>query len=1846
MASLFSTQTLYRWVIDWVLARAIGPYIEGPLNVDSSKSPIELKNLFLKRDIIERLSNDIPLTIEEGLIGKISLKLPNLSSFIFSSNDPIEIEIEDIVILFNGQNFVGMNTEYERKRETAIQEHKVKLLESLEEEFKGINQENKSWFSSVSTRAYDIAARILQSLQFNFKNLHFRMIVDNKYASGIRIGELVCRNTNENWSPIDSKASNIIDSFKLLEMKDLSVYWHNFSPEKDGQFLENLNPNLKNLTYEKQEQEVGKISRYFESLEFQNSYIIEPVYAQCRILKRMSKLVLVENARIESSFLFTKIRLTLDAQQYKEILKVADYLSMLQKRKKYAKNRPENEPNRRKNYKNWWKWAFYHLSAKKRKIREQNEKIYEKILENNQYVKYYRIKLDQTQSQQHKSIRPILKQIENKRSLSELTILRKAVYATQINANHDNSNFEDLDLSNIEVITTDKDDTFLKVCCTIQNGELGIKIKNQQNDRKEHLVEFKNMIISGQHKPKSKSKVVNLSLEDVYLKNIFDFNDYKDSNTNNGKLFPKSGIEEILNHLDSHKDDFRSLHSSSQSNTTSILQVSYTSFEKYSSVNYAMLPMKIYYDKHVVNEIKSFFKSKNLPSNYSFHQNNEGPEQNFSHLLQDLGDTNEEDLKYNFTQILKEKQKQLKEQAKNQLMNKWRQLTEGSGPKTFGSIFGSSKHLTLSIKIIAPHIVLPCQNIELHLDLGYWKIENSARAEDGLSINSSEFLTPEETFEDAESELIEDVAINSDNVMMVPQNIAKTNSQKRPSKDTDTSHSNNPQQHYDIYHLTISDFQLAIGSKSDNWLDILNKGHGPNHILNSFCFNLEVKRQIVLSYTDSAWLEVQGNLTEFIINISSKQAKNINLCLKELESEESKQMKEMRKNLVASGQLTQSKQAYNELEEKERKKLDKIKEQRQLLCDFTITKIIINLTDDTAMPICAIQLENLKWQLVKKPLSGSAIFSLTTFILVDHKASQLGDDYHFIISANNKVGIDVGSGKLIDSGARTPGVMSSSFHAGAPGEEVLTHALNKLHDYKRPLINTEINWFHSSSPDIQDKPVGVSYQTVDVEFSSFDIVFQPISWASTASTVDKIMKALVGQSSKPPETKKPKLSSKSREISITELQPDEDTQAKPWHTTFTLEINTIHMLFTRILKRGPFKNSAQKIVSMKIDNTHTTVIMDQNSNINWSSKIKSIVAYDLTNSNLSAQERNRNLADSFNIKTDRNPYKPARIFTIGKVEKYQKNAENFNHAFHYIYPDDGVSERQHLHDKSDCHALNLEISKDKKSQSLKIVIGDINYVHSSRFITEFLDSLDQFDEQWNEQVSASSRDLLKSSMANSMRRVATNMGMEAAFFNPDEEGLDDILEEEEEAYEIPEETPKVSLRRTPSAQAKPETKALIEMTISAPLLALPMTGLPDRLHPGNNYFMMFCPGKMRLENMDNLKSKDELALFSLSLTTLNVYSLIIKKDQNLADPIIMPKVQVIENTDVKLKISRFNYVSPTGRDYIKNNQTCEQGQVGLKVVGAFANPIEVAFMKSTFEQLLRTLDNIMYPTDIDVVYGQDSLKASPKEEHQKPVKSESPAHPSSFKKHTPMKAMIKIPINLQLYQDLGDNQVVRVARIKLPKIVVNFNKELFYHASVDLKIYKLQIIDEIEFNENPTSSNSVLLETLPELKIFKKKAKSFSGTGEDFANSFINETNYNLKKSKSVDEINNLQLQNSVPLEKKSSAIKNFDATDPDFFQRKSDLDEFTPLFQAVSNSNEAELIEVKMTMIDGKSQEYTTVYNRWNREMSVALKNIQARLNLRTFITLLDFFSIGTEQEIMKQRSKFEETTGLVRAK
>ena len=189
----------------------------------------------------------------------------------------------------------------------------------------------------------------------------------------------------------------------------------------------------------------------------------------------------------------------------------------------------------------------------------------------------------------------------------------------------------------------------------------------------------------------------------------------------------------------------------------------------------------------------------------------------------------------------------------------------------------------------------------------------------------------------------------------------------------------------------------------------------------------------------------------------------------------------------------------------------------------------------------------------------------------------------------------------------------------------------------------------------------------------------------------------------------------------------------------------------------------------------------------------------------------------------------ARIFEIGKSAKLTYDPE-IDEIFQYIYPETHREET----------AIKVEILKSKSSTGISMKVGGIRYVHSARMLSEALDSVDQFEAEWAKQISQSTRNMMKSAASSKIRSTFKDLGYESTFYKPDD---------------------------LPKTVKPTQKKVLTSIEIVAPTLAMPMSGYADRLHMGNNYYFICCPGQMWLEKIEEVSAED-LVLFSLTLTNL------------------------------------------------------------------------------------------------------------------------------------------------------------------------------------------------------------------------------------------------------------------------------------------------------------------------------------------------------------------------------------------
>lgn len=539
-----------------------------------------------------------------------------------------------------------------------------------------------------------LTTNILSNLKFKFSDIKLKIEIENTFVCGINIDELEGRNTNETWSPIEEKATSEQDNFKLVEMKNLSVYWYESE-------MENSERGFLNLEEIRDYFELKHVPEEFKSKILNSEFnLIDPVYAQCRIQLRKNVEALTDLARNEFSMLLTKIKINLRHTQYRQILQANRYLTQLRKKTRYHKNRPDkvknssNSENEANDWKSWWKWAGYHCSEQKREKREQNQVLYEKLKQNLRYVKLYEQKLLNLELVS-KSEGIELKQIERNRPLKELKILRQAVYEkivknSEITQNSENSDSESpssidsprtIDLSQLDSIDAYRDDIFIKSVCTIQTGELSLITPHEKQ-----TISFDGLTISNFFQQKTKSKTLNIKLEHMKLPGILSVeSDNSPDSSKNGIKTPinskydtfqrQNAIKDVKTQMVKSEFKFTSLHSKQAINgqndpqnpkTPTIFTVSLEQHEKHSKLEFCMLPVEFTYNQNIVNAIKLFFR----------------PPRRTRHLTE----IDDEKLQFDFADATREKFELVKEQAKNQLVSKWRELTEGGGARTFGSI--------------------------------------------------------------------------------------------------------------------------------------------------------------------------------------------------------------------------------------------------------------------------------------------------------------------------------------------------------------------------------------------------------------------------------------------------------------------------------------------------------------------------------------------------------------------------------------------------------------------------------------------------------------------------------------------------------------------------------------------------------------------------------------------------------------------------------------------------------------------------------------------------------------------------------------------------------------------------------------------------------------------------------------------------------------------------------------------------------------------------------------------------------------------------------------------------------
>ncbi|XP_033150669.1 vacuolar protein sorting-associated protein 13D isoform X4 [Drosophila busckii] len=221
---------MLRDLITWVLNTYLGNYLENlnsaQLSVALLSGEVELENVPIRKDALR--SYGLPVEVSSGTIGKIKLQVP-VRQF---RTSPWRITVKDIFCVICPKDFE--NWDYAKEKLLDL-EFKLSILDKAESKWRSEKgkQVESYYFSSYNNWlkfGTSMATNIIDNIELQISNVHFRYedlidIGNIKIAAGIKIGSLTAQSCDSNWVAGSSNTTNNEINYKIVELKELALYW-------------------------------------------------------------------------------------------------------------------------------------------------------------------------------------------------------------------------------------------------------------------------------------------------------------------------------------------------------------------------------------------------------------------------------------------------------------------------------------------------------------------------------------------------------------------------------------------------------------------------------------------------------------------------------------------------------------------------------------------------------------------------------------------------------------------------------------------------------------------------------------------------------------------------------------------------------------------------------------------------------------------------------------------------------------------------------------------------------------------------------------------------------------------------------------------------------------------------------------------------------------------------------------------------------------------------------------------------------------------------------------------------------------------------------------------------------------------------------------------------------------------------------------------------------------------------------------------------------------------------------------------------------------------------------------
>ncbi|XP_018408139.1 PREDICTED: vacuolar protein sorting-associated protein 13D [Nanorana parkeri] len=1832
-------------LVAWVLNTYLGKYVNNlntdQLSVALLKGAVELENLPLKKDALKEL--ELPFEVKAGFIDKIRIQIP----FYRPHLDPWVISISKLHLIGSPENLEDFD---ELKEKLLEKVRKKALLKALEDKWKS-EQEQKGesyWYTVTAS----IVTRIVDNIELKIQDVHLRFedgVTDpsQPFAFGVCIKNVSVQNASH--EPVEKLMRK-----KQLEVEDFSIYW-----DVSSTLLGNLPPG------ELQE----AMDKSMENREHQ--YILEPVCTSALFKRNCFKEPLRsrQQPRIECDICLKTIPLTLSQAQYQQIMEFVDEFKRKERQMKYRKWRPKVPVI--KNCREWWLFA---LNTNLSEIREQRSRLnLDFLLHRARDAVFYcdkhysRLKGIPLAAEDEAE----LDRIEEEQSIEELKLLQQQVhdrfrrhhelaesmrepmadsagsspastptrsqssgmlqylqswfpgwggwYGNTQEAREDIERLsqeqqqeqkswdpEDIlgaddffdptsDTANLNTFTK-RDHVFAKLNFQLEGGTITLlhKEKNSTLLRETAFIqlEFSGMTVRLDALPWRDSSLLLVQLDGLFLRDL----------ATHGTIFPNlvypNAQKEVSclsqpSSVHTGPADFLSP-SSSTSGDNPVFKMLYernpihSVFERRLEVS--TRPLNIIYNPQAITKVADFFyKGKVHSSGFGY----------------------QSELELRVAEAARRQYNNLKMQTKAEIRQTIDRLL-------VGEFIANSRRWTIRLDISAPQVIFPddfvCQDpVLVVVDLGRILLTNSndqgkRKVTDHLSaeandLSDEEYKTPLATPTnspppEAEAKAGSDTASYNGTELSEEQLEAYLLSNKM----------------YEKYSLSFKDLQIMVGHVKDNWKHLQDNEVGPTHVVEKFNVLLQLERRLI--YTSDPQYPgamLSGTLPDLKIHINEDKIFALRKCFTSLASSETKMSDNMllRKEKIffdteSNGRTMDSvmnlTQSVVTLEQHTREVLV---ESKLLLAEFKINYMQLGV-ESCGRYISLLKVFGCNANFVKRPYDIDVALTVHGLLMVDTMQTY-GSDFDLLMASHKNLCLDAPTGSLRDSRAQSP-VSGNDLSPSSPFtfKNKCTSLENINLKDQESLIKLEYQFVSSECPSMN---LDSSLQVMSVQVNNLDIILNPETMVELIGFLQKSFPRENDESS-------PQPLKASFENDFTEQEFFQSTYEQ--NTQVAIDIHRLNILLFRTVNSPDGRSSGKKIATASIGGTKVNVAIGSRFDVNGSLGCLQLI--DL------AQDSS----------------KKQYVISIGNTAAYEGQGFEAFEAM-LVKQDSQYSLME---------ALSFTfVEKSKEEIALNLKMASLHYNHSAKFLKELTLSMDELEDNF--------RNMLKTAASKVSSVLATKTAeyseMVSLFETPRKHW--DSVQFEADEYD----------GFCPVGAKIDTVKLILNINIESPVVSIPRT-------PGSTELLVGHLGQIFIQNFvsdEDHSSSDRLQveikdikLYSLNSNVLaqkeyqrsesessrsmsGSASVSSQEEANFTRHDFFESLQkkqafhILHNTTIQFKMEKFNLERDYQATFPFNEDPIAVESI-LKIQGNLVNNVQVVLAKHVYEQVLQTLDNLVYSGDVNTLPQSSCTSGSAT-----PDKSASKAADVLLEqKETHL-------FNVPHLRSISNKSVSTQEEKHFTQIQANFRiSELQIQLSGDLTLgaqglvsLKFQDFD-IEFNKDHPQTlaiqialRSLLMEDLLEKNPDSKYKNLMVSRGAPKTSSLAHKE-YLSQSCPLVSHVEYPDMPRSLPshMEEAPNVFQLYQR--PALTSRKKqseDIDSEYPLTPPPSptsdrskpsrrkDSFDDSLVHINVFLVDKNHPEFSSKYKRINRSVNVDFNCLDVLIALQTWVVILDFFGIGS---------------------